>query len=124
MITDKFITEDIYITKEEHADILKHTNAALYCRKDLLNEIEITPDAVCAYWQGLSIHCHHRNGKYASVKQLIKDNAYYDIDASELVILPGYEHNEVHQAPNRIADDIIENGHSLPDFATAQISST
>lgn len=121
MITDKFITEDLYITKEEHEDILKHTGAALYCRKDLLNEIEITPDAVCAYWQGLSIHCHHRNGKYASVEQLIKDDAYYDIDASELVILPGNEHSEVHQAPNRIADDIIKNGHSVPDFATAQI---
>lgn len=33
------------------------------------------------------------------------------------------EHAEIHHAPNRIADDIIENGHSVPDFATAQISS-
>lgn len=123
MITDKFITEDLYITKEEHEDLLKHTGAALYCRKDLLNDIEITPDAVCAYWQGLPIHCHHRNEKYVSVEQLIDDDAYYDLDASELVILPGNEHSEVHQAPNRIAEEIIENGHYVPDFATAQISS-
>ena len=109
-ITDKFINEELYITADEHQQILNHTNAKAYCRAGLLNDIEIHPDAVYAFWQGRPIHCHHRNGKYASVEQLMADDAYFDLDASELIILPAPEHCEVHHSPDNIAEDLILNG--------------
>lgn len=109
-ITD-LIVGDLYLSAEEHRDLLTHTGASMYCRKGLLNEIEITEDAICAYWRNKPIHCHHRNWKFAPKSQLILEDAYYDVDASELIILPGPEHSEVHRNPENIAEDVILNGH-------------
>lgn len=87
MITD-YTNGDLYLTKEEHEAIIKQSGALLYCKPSLVNEIEITSDAICSFWQGKQVICHHRNKKYCSTEQLIKDNAFYNLDSSELIILP------------------------------------
>lgn len=111
-ITAITLKNDIFITEEEHRAILEHTSARHYCRKGLLNEIEITPEAVYAFWQGRPIHCHHRAGKYASTQELMDSLAYYDLDSSELIILAGNIHGEYHSNWRHppIQEDLLVNG--------------
>lgn len=79
--------------------MIDHYRANKYCRDDI-SLIENYQFAIADKTQ--TWHCHHRReiDEHKSIKQLIEEDKYYCVPASDLIFLTEFDHKHIHNSGN------------------------